>query len=119
MLKITDNWFYSNPWWWSKPMLVYVKGDALVLIPLFLLILTTGLISFKLMAIVYLLFFTLRALGEMIYWLLQQFGDKTYRPNDFGLTRLNNNSIYILYQVMSLSWCVMGSALLIIMLLYM
>jgi len=57
------------------------------------------------------LFVAIRQLGEMIYWLLQQFGDKKYRPYDFGLQKLDNNAIYILYQTFALVGVVAGIAI--------
>ena len=105
---IKDDWFYSNPWWWTRPFLVYVKGDAIVLVPLTVAILLTALYSIKLAALIYAVYFTIRGLGEMIYWLLQQFGQKTYRPNDFGFKNLSNDAIYIIYQTISLANIIIG-----------
>jgi hypothetical protein len=100
---VDDNWFYQE-----TPLAVrlitqaYVKGDLLVLAPFLLAITLAGIISIRLMLVVYAIFFTVRQFGEMIYWLLQQFGDKSYRPYDFGLKKLSNNSIYIIYQLLAL-----------------
>lgn len=33
-----------------------------------------------------------------MYWFLQQFGDRTYRPYDWGFKNLDNHAIYIFYQ---------------------
>lgn len=117
MKKITNDWFYSNPWKWAIPFLVYVKGDALVLIPLVLVIILISFINLKIAVTGYLIFFVFRALGEMIYWLLQQFHDKFpgYRPNDFGFTELGNNSIYIIYQTLALAWMTIGTILIILL----
>jgi len=112
--EIKDDWFYSNPWWWSRIFLVYIKGDAIVLIPLTVAILLTAIYSIKLAILIYAVYFTLRALGEMIYWLLQQFGEKTYRPNDFGFKNLSNDAIYILYQIMALASMVIGIAIILL-----
>ena len=109
---IKDDWFYSNPWWWARPFLVYVKGDAIVLIPLSIAILLTSLYSIKLAISAYLIYLSFRGLGEMIYWLLQQFGKKTYRPDDFGFKNLSNDAIYIIYQTLALANIVIGISLL-------
>lgn len=46
----------------------------------------------------------------MVYWLLQQFGPKTYRPMDFGLKHVNNEGIYILYQLIATVQATTGAA---------
>jgi hypothetical protein len=58
-------------------------------------------------------------MGEMIYWLLQQFGTRKYRPYDFGLKNIDNNGIYIMYQLLSLSGTVLGLSLITAVALYM
>ena len=100
--KINDDWFFSNPWFLTRFFGVYVKGDALILLPFCFVLLLTGIFSIKFMLIGFGVYFSLRALGEMIYWQLQQFGPKTYRPWDFGLKEVSNNGIYVLYQLISL-----------------
>lgn len=100
--KITDDWFYSDPWFWGRLVGIYVKGDAIILLPFVGILLLTGIYSLRFMLFGFAVYFTLRALSEMIYWFFQQFGQKTYRPKDYGLKKLSNNSIYILYQLISL-----------------
>ena len=108
MKKIYDDgWFYSEPGLW-RFALIYVKGDGLILIPLVTLIIFAGYFDIRLSLFMAFTYFTFRGLGEMIYWLLQQFGAKTYRPNDYGFTDLSNDAIYILYQVSSLANMVLG-----------
>lgn len=70
------------------------------------------------MLISYGLFISIRYFTEIIYWLFQQFGPKTYRPYDFGLKKIDNNSIYIIYQIMSVIWTCLGIILIIFALLY-
>lgn len=100
--KIDDDWFYSDTNIFLKILTIFIKGDAILIAP-FILVLTIVLIlNIDLGIILGLIFIFLRFLGEMVYWLLQQFSDKSYRPFDYGLTKLKNNSIYILYQLFSL-----------------
>jgi hypothetical protein len=113
-LKITSSWFFSNPPWYLRPLQIFVKGDALVLLPFTILILSTIPISYKITLILIGIFLAVRNLGEMIYWLLQQFGEKTYRPYDFGLKYLDNNAIYIIYQLLAIVWTTIGTALIIL-----
>jgi hypothetical protein len=111
--KVSDNWFYSDPNWFFRFLTIFIKGDAIIIIPF--LILTIFFLFFlrKLGLIILLVFVSLRFLGEMIYWLLQQFSKKDYRPYDFGFKNLSNNSIYIIYQLFSLCMSVTGISLLI------
>lgn len=106
--KITTSWFFSSP----PPLLlfigIYIKGDCLVLLPFLLLICALSLYSAPIGLLVYIIYFTIRGLGEMIYWLLQQFGPKTYRPWDYGFTQLNNEGIYIIYQLTSMIHVIIG-----------
>ncbi len=79
---------------------IFVKGDALVIVPCMLVLVLIGfLYSWAMCLFVFSVFYAIRQLGEMIFWLFQQFHDHTYRPYDFRLTLLNTHSIYILYQV--------------------
>ena len=59
---------------------IFIKGD-LVLLPFLILIILTGFISAKVMFISYGVYLSVRYTGEILYWLLQQFGDRKYRPN--------------------------------------
>lgn len=88
--------------------LVFVKGDALVLIPFSILLALTGLVSEKLVLTAAGTYLGVRYFGEMMYWLLQQFVGGKYRPYDYGLKQLDNNAIYILYQLSSMCWTVVG-----------
>lgn len=111
-MKITNDWFYSDTKLLSKALLIYVKGDGIVFVPFYVFLAVFYLFNQYLAIKIFISFFTVRALGEMIYWLFQQFGDKSYRPYDFGLKDLNNNAIYILYQIIGCVLCGIGLALL-------
>lgn len=115
--EITSSWFHTDTKMYLKVLQIYVRGDALVLIPFFIAILIIGVFSLKWMALLFSLFLVFRSLGEMMYWLLQQFGDKKYRPYDFGFKKLDNNGIYIIYQLTSLITLVLSSGLVIFILL--
>lgn len=117
ILDITSKWFFSHPRFPSQLALIYVRGDAIVLVPFMALLLIVGIFSLKWMALLFSLFLTFRSLGEMIYWIHQQFGTKTYRPNDFGFVKLDNNAIYVIYQLISLALLVTGTGLTILILL--
>ncbi len=106
--EITNNEFYSELSPFFKAVLLYVRGDLIVLVPLWIGILLTYFISLKFMIVMVGVFIVTRHLGEMVYWLLQQFGKKTYRPPDMGFKKLDNNAIYILYQTFSVVWIVFG-----------
>lgn len=100
--KSTDDWFYSNPYPFLRLLTIYVKGDMLIVLPMLMGIGITGLFSVRFMALMYAIFFSLRGFGEMMYWFMQQFGEKKYRPDDFGFKHLGNDAVYILYQLLSL-----------------
>jgi hypothetical protein len=85
------------------------------LVPLFALILLFGFLSLEFMLVMIGLYIAIRSLGEMIFWMFQQFGPRTYRPYDFGLAKLDNHAIYIMYQLFGLSGSVLGSGLVIMM----
>lgn len=101
--NVTNSWFYSTP---PVPFLfltIFVWGDALVIFPFLVLILSAylfGLGSNEFFLILLGVCFAVRSCGEMLYWMHQQFGEKKYRPRDFGFTQLGNNAIYILYQLL-------------------
>ena len=67
--KLNDHWFFSkvNPVF--KIIQIYIKSDSLVILPLWIFIIITGLFSWKFMLIEIGIFFTLRGIGEMISWL--------------------------------------------------
>jgi hypothetical protein len=108
MNKITNAWFYASPPFWMRFFLIYVNGDMFILLPLSILIIMVIFINIKLGLFVAAVYFTLRNAGEIFYWFLQQFGSKTYRPYDFGLTKLDNNALYIIYQTFALSMTTVG-----------
>lgn len=94
-----------------KLLLIFVRGDAIVFIPFLAVLMVTGIFSLRWMSLLISLYIVFRFLGEMVYWIHQQFGDRKYRPYDFGLKRLDNNAIYVIYQLLSLIWLVMGAGL--------
>ena len=95
-------------WETQEIFLVYIRGDLLVLLPLLIIILSIGFFSFDWMFIVLGLFVAVRQLGEMIYWLLHQFGDRKYRPYDFGFAKLDNSAVYVIYQTFATTYAVIG-----------
>lgn len=115
---ISNNWFYSSPHPLLRLLTVYVKGDMLLIIPILILIGLLGFFSIKFMLLVYGIFYSLRGFGEMIYWFSHQFWVKQYRPNDFGFKKLNNDAIYIIYQLISTLGTVFGMGFVLWILLY-
>jgi hypothetical protein len=117
IFDIDPGWFFTEVTFPLRFLQIYVRGDAIVLIPFTVLLLIIGLFSIKWMFLLFGIFLIFRFFGEMIYWFLQQFGDRKYRPNDFGFKKLDNNAIYILYQLSSLVLLVMSTGLVIFILL--
>lgn len=115
--EVTPKWFFSYPGFPSQLALIYIRGDAIVLLPFIAILLIIGIFSLKWMALLFALLLTFRSLGEMIYWLLQQFGPRTYRPYDFGFSKLDNHAVYVIYQLLSLVLLVTGTGLICFMLL--
>lgn len=117
MNKLTDKWFFSN----INPILrllhVYIKGDALIVVPIWIVFFITLFIDWRFMLIEIGSFFSLRGIGEMIYWLLQQFGDRQYRPDD-RFKGLGNNALYILYQLSGMLTALIGISLIFFTLIY-
>jgi len=110
MKQVTTSWFFTDvPLIW-KMLLIYVRGDMIVLGPFVLIALLIGFFSVKWMLVTLCLYTAFRFLGEMMYWLLQQFGDRKYRPYDCGFQKLDNHSIYILYQTWSLAGLVLSTS---------
>lgn len=72
--RLTNSWFFEDPPTWMRPLLIFIKGDMLILIPLLITIGIIGIWDQQLMIILFLATGFIRALGEMFYWLLQQFG---------------------------------------------
>jgi len=116
IFEVTPFWFFTNAKIYLRVFQIYVLGDALVIIPFILLLVFIGLFSLKWMMVLFCIFLACRALGEMIYWLLQQFGEKKYRPYDYGFNKLDNNAIYVLYQLTSLVTLVLSTGLVIFIL---
>lgn len=113
-----DSNFYNSPLFIERLLTIFVKGDRLVIYPFVLLIACSYFISPNFSLILLLLFLSLRFFFETIYWLLQQFSHNSYRPFDFGLKNLSNNSIYILYQLTSTISATLFLSLLIYLLKY-
>lgn len=109
--NITTAWFFTEAAFPLRIFQIFVRGDAIVLLPFMALLLIIGLFSLRWMLLLSGIFLVFRFLGEMIYWLLQQFGEKKYRPNDFGFRNIDNNAVYVLYQLMSLVWLVLSTGL--------
>lgn len=106
--KVTSTWFYSRPHPLLRVVTVYVKGDMIVILPTLLLIALVGIFSIRFMLLLFGIFYSLRGAGEMVYWFSHQFWEKKYRPDDFGFKNLNNDAIYILYQLLSTSTTLVG-----------
>lgn len=100
-----DSEFYNNPICFEKFFTVFVKGDRLIIYPAVLLAVALFFINKNLPIIFILSFLTIRYFIEIVYWLLQQFVGGQYRPFDYGLKNLSNNSIYIIYQLTSTVTC--------------
>jgi len=78
-----------------------VWGDALVIVPLWIVIVVVLAMNLKFGLIAVCILYVVRGLGEMIYWIHQQFGSRAYRPHDFGFKHLDNHAVYILYQLLA------------------
>lgn len=106
-----SRWFFSDPGVPLRLLLIFIKGDMLVLLPLCaaLIFLTVWSLPFGLFMIG--AYVAARFSGEMIYWIHQQFGDRSYRPWDVGLHDLDNHAIYIVYQLIALVGVLAGVAL--------
>jgi hypothetical protein len=115
--KLNDKWFFSNTNSLYKLLLVYIKGDALIVLPIWIVILITSFIDWRFMLIEIGALLSLRGIGEMIYWLLQQFSDRQYRP-DNKFKELSNNAIYILYQLSGMLTSFVGICLIVFTIIY-
>ncbi len=116
--SFTNQWFFEPPKSFLRYLLVYIKGDTIVLLPFAVVVLLFGFVSIDFMLVLIGLFIAFRGLGEMMFWILQQFGPRTYRPNDFGFTQLDNNAIYIIYQLLGMVSAISGTALVIMLLFF-
>jgi len=113
-----DHNFYNSPLFIERLLTIFVNGDRLVIYPFVLLIACSYFISPNFSLILLLVFLFIRFFFETIYWLLQQFSDKSYRPYDYKLKNLSNNSIYIIYQLTSMVLATIFLSLLIFFLKY-
>lgn len=113
---ITPSWFFTEAPLPLKLLQIYVRGDAIILLPFIIMLLFVGFFSLQWMGILFSLFFAFRFLGEMIFWLLQQFGDRKYRPFDYGFKNLDNNAIYVIYQLKALVGLVLSTGVVLILL---
>lgn len=114
MNKIINNkWFFEKPHFIFSLLHIYVKGDALIVIPIFLIILITLFFSPVIALLEFGIYLALRGFGEMIYWLLHQFGDRQYRP-DTIFKNLDNNAVYIFYQLTGLFNAFLGTLIVIL-----
>ena len=110
--------FYCELPGWCKACSVFIRGDLFVLVPLLILIGCIGFFSIRFMILIFGVYIAIRELGEMVYWLLQQFGDRKYRPYDWGFKNLDNNAVYILYQTAALAGTVVGIGIVLFTFLY-
>ncbi len=100
-----DKNFYQSPRFWQRFLTIFVKGDSLVIYPFLLIVIITAFYNLSFSITLLLIFLSLRYFIEIIYWLFQQFNGGQYRPYDYGLKSLSNNSIYIVYQLTSTVTC--------------
>lgn len=98
-LQNTDNkTFFSDCPSYLKMIGIYIWGDAFIFLPFHVVIFLFSVISLPFGLLLWSVFFSIRSIGEVLYWFLQQFGDRRYRPHDFGFKKLDNHAIYIFYQ---------------------
>ncbi|NCN82875.1 MAG: hypothetical protein GW947_02805 [Candidatus Pacebacteria bacterium] len=80
--RVRDGSFYGDTFW-LLPLGVYVWGDALILLPFWILVsavcLLSG-VSGLVLTRLYLIFIAVRSAYEVVYWLLHQATKDTYRP---------------------------------------
>lgn len=106
--KIDNEWFFSEPGPILKFLHVYIKGDLLGIIPFWVLFIVTAFFSWQFLVLELGLFLCLRGFGEMIYWLFQQFSDRSYRPST-PYKKLDNNAVYIIYQLSGMRNALLGA----------
>lgn len=110
--SVDTKWFFTDiPFALKVCTTIFVRGDAIVLVPLVAALLLSFFISIKFGLIMTGSFIAIRYFGEMVYWLFHQFYDRKYRPDDMGFKNLDNNAIYILYQTISFAWVMTGIAI--------
>src|SRR3989338_10864123 len=118
IFNIDNKWFFTELHPIFKILLIFIRGDLIILLPLLALILFTGIFSIRIMFILLGVYISVRYFGEMIYWIMQQFSGRTYRPYDFGFRKLDNHGIYIIYQLISIAGVMCGASLIFLSLLY-
>lgn len=116
--EISNKWFFSDVPVWAKTLQIYIKGDALIITPFLIISSLFYFLNWKFALVITGVFYSLRQIGEMIYWLLQQFSKREYRPYDYGYKNLDNNAIYIIYQLRCLIGATAGISLLIYVLFF-
>ncbi len=116
---IDNKWFFTELPLGLKPLLVFIRGDMIVLLPLTVSILLTIFISLRFMVMMIGVYVAVRYLGEMIYWFAHQFTERRYRPPDFGFKNLDNHAMYIVYQTHAVAGVVVGCAIFLYAFLYM
>lgn len=100
--SLTNSWFFKNVHPAVKVGQVFIRGDLLVVVPFLLVILVLSFVDWYSALLLFGVFYTIRFAGEIVYWLFQQFHTTGYRPYDFGLEKLSNNAIYIIYQLLAI-----------------
>lgn len=116
--NMSNEWFFGQPNTFLRYLLVFIQGDAIIVVPFFGIVLLFGFISIDFMLVLIGLYLLIRSIGEMMFWMLQQFGARTYRPYDFGFKNLDNHAIYILYQLIGMVGAVFGAAIIIMVLFF-
>lgn len=117
IINTPSSWFFKEAPVPLRFLHIYIRGDAIVLLPFIGVLLLVGLFSLRWMALLFGIFSAFRSLGEMVYWIHQQFGNKSYRPYDFGFHKLDNHAVYILYQLISLVLLVVSTGFVVYLLL--
>lgn len=118
LFHINNKWFFTELPPVFKIFLFFIRGDLIVLLPLFVIILLFGFFSVKFMFIMLGIYISIRYLGEMIYWFSHQFNERKYRPYDFGFRNLDNHAVYILYQTFSTVGVVIGLGIIVASLMF-
>ncbi len=98
--KMTNQKFFSDCPKYLKMISIYILGDALIFVPFHIIVFLISLFFLRVSILIWAVFFSIRSLGEILYWFLQQFGDRSYRPDDCGFRNLDNHAIYIFYQTL-------------------
>jgi len=113
-LKNIDNtWFFSRPPFWMRLFSIYVKGDSLVIVPMWMMLFISLFFKASYGVVGIVIFLFLRSFIEMIYWIFQQFSSRQYRPSDFDFPNLDNHAIYIIFQLINLLYSTIYATLLV------